>query len=534
MPQQKTGSHPQGKVKSISARMGLMQVIANITGAGVCIFYFLVLDPVAVEAITTWDLWVPVTLTACLIILGTILVHAWEKDIAQVLASQLAGKELDPVRSQRAQRKVLQAPLMHAMVSMGNWCLAACFMSGYAVWSLSADSGPKDMLFGGLRVMMGTLVSGLATSSMVFFKSDKVFQEIRPFFFPQGGLSRVQGVFRLRVRTRLLFAFAMVSVVPMIVVAVLVYQKASAMASEGSASPVQEIVFLLAFFLATGLTLALVLSRLVSASIADPLKQMQRAMSRVEQGDLALSLPVTANDELGDLAESFNQMIEGLRERDRVKETFGRFVSPQIAKAILNKPAKLGGESTEVSVLFSDIRNYTEICEQLPPRQVIELLNGYFAYMVAAIEKHKGLVYQFVGDAIMAVFNAPVQTPDHATYAVTAALEMNQALQKFNQKKRPGRPPLQMGIGINSGPVVAGIIGSEDRMEYRVVGDTVNLAARVESLNKDLGTEILITRGTRDQLKGAFNLQAFPPISVKGKRTPVEVFALIPGSINKS
>ncbi|EFK08887.1 conserved hypothetical protein [delta proteobacterium NaphS2] len=155
---------------------------------------------------------------------------------------------------------------------------------------------------------------------------------------------------------------------------------------------------------------------------------MERAMLKVQKGDLNASARVAANDELGILAESFDQMIEGLRDRERIKETFGRFVTPEIAQAILENPPVPGGENTEVSVLFSDIRNYTAICEQLSPARVIALLNDYFAHMVQAVEKHSGLVYQFVGDGIMAVFGAPVKLADHATHCVLSALEMLDAL----------------------------------------------------------------------------------------------------------
>ncbi len=217
-------------------------------------------------------------------------------------------------------------------------------------------------------------------------------------------------------------------------------------------------------------------------------------------------------------------MIEGLRERERIKETFGRFVTPEIAQAILENRPVPGGENTEVSILFSDVRNYTTICEQLSPKEVIALLNDYFEYMVRAIEEHHGLVYQFVGDGIMAVFGAPVKLADHANCAVRSAIAMMGALDRFNAEIRRGLPPIRIGIGINTGPVVAGIIGTQQRMEYRVVGDSVNLAARIEALNKDFQTDVLISSATMEQLKDDFNLKALEPVKVKGKEDYVQVF----------
>jgi len=164
--------------------------------------------------------------------------------------------------------------------------------------------------------------------------------------------------------------------------------------------------------------------------------------------------------------------------------------------------------------------------EQLSPEEVIFLLNDYFSYMVRAIEQHHGLVYQFVGDGIMAVFGAPVKLADHADSSVQSALAMMDALDRFNVEVRSGLPPIRIGIGINTGPVVAGIIGTEQRMEYRVVGDSVNLAARIEALNKEFHTDVLISRATVDQLKERFPLKPFEPVKVKGKEDYVQVYAV--------
>jgi adenylate cyclase len=312
--------------------------------------------------------------------------------------------------------------------------------------------------------------------------------------------------------------------VPMTLLAILSYDKARLMLVMNPEDVIQSLFHLTVFLLVAALVVAVTLSYLVSTSIIGPVKDMERAMIQVQKGQLNTSAKVAANDELGVLAESFDQMIEGLRDRQRIKETFGRFVSPEIAQAILENPPVLGGENTEVSILFSDVRNYTAICEQLSPEEVIALLNDYFSYMVRAIEKHHGLVYQFVGDGIMAVFGAPVKLPGHATCSVRSALEMMDALDRFNAERQTGLPPIRIGIGINTGAVVAGIIGTEQRMEYRVVGDSVNLAARIEALNKDFHTDVLISRSTKEQLTQSLALKELPPVKVKGKEQYVQVY----------
>ena len=319
----------------------------------------------------------------------------------------------------------------------------------------------------------------------------------------------------------------LVSFVPMTLMAILSYNKARLMLVLNPEDVIQSLFHLTAFLLIAALAVTIILSYVVSSSIIGPIKSMETAMIKVRNGDLNVSARVAANDELGILAESFDQMIDGLRDRDRIKETFGRFVTPEIARAILENPPVPGGENTEVSILFSDVRNYTTICEQLSPEEVIALLNDYFSYMVQAIEKHHGLVYQFVGDGIMAVFGAPVKLKDHANCAVRSALEMMEALDRFNIEIRSGLPPIRIGIGINTGPVVAGIIGTQERMEYRVVGDSVNLAARIEALNKDFHTDVLISHSTVEQLKDHFKLKAFQPVKVKGKEDHVQVYELL-------
>jgi class 3 adenylate cyclase len=330
---------------------------------------------------------------------------------------------------------------------------------------------------------------------------------------------------KFRVRERLLFSFAMVSIIPTLILVFLVHHKLTSL-DLLPLTAYQNLLNLMAFVILAETLLSFFLSRFTAASIADPVDEMEQAMKKVAQGDLTARVEVRDVNELGMLAESFNAMIQGLRERDQIKETFGRFVSPDIAQTLISNRPALGGEETEVSVLFSDIRNYTSICEQMSPEMVIEMLNSYFSYMVRAIEENKGQVFQFVGDAIMAVFSAPVKLPDHATWAVKCALSMDKALTEFNKGLHSDLPPLSMGVGINTGPVVAGIIGSENRMEYRVVGDTVNLAARIESLNKELGTDILISESTRELLQGPFQLAHKGKHRVKGKRGMVSVFSV--------
>ena len=507
----------------LSRNLFRTMVGSNLIGAALCTFYFIFLDQVELPENPGQDLYVSLAMTLGLIGLGSFLSRRWEKGILQSEKILSRGETPGPELLAKAQPKVLQAPFFFTGVAMINWLIAACIMALYVFLGRGLGQGYNPLMEAG-RVFLGVLVSGVATAALVYFISDNQMRKLRPLFFPRGGLLEVRGVFRFGVRARLVFAFLLVSILPMTVVAVLSYQKAVSLALEDPASLPASLLTLLIFILAAGIPVSLVMARLVSSSISQPMGEIQAAMRKVRGGDLSAGAPVTSNDELGSLAESYNLMVAGLREKDRVKDLFGRFVTPQIAEAIMAHSPALGGENTEVTILFADIRSYTTICESLSPTQVIEFLNNYFSHMVKAIEMHRGIVNQFVGDGIMAVFGAPVKQKDHASKALAAAREMLAELSRFNQLYRQGQSPIGIGIGINTGPVVAGIIGTQQRMEYRVVGDAVNLASRVEGLNKKFNTSLLISSFTKNALPKATPLKPLGPVQVKGKKQIVEVF----------
>ncbi|MDQ3068947.1 MAG: adenylate/guanylate cyclase domain-containing protein [Acidobacteriota bacterium] len=215
------------------------------------------------------------------------------------------------------------------------------------------------------------------------------------------------------------------------------------------------------------------------------------------------------------------------REKRRVKQLFGRFVSKDVFERLLEDPslATLGGARREMSVLFSDIRGFTSVSERGNPEEIVAQLNEYFGRMVDVVFRNGGTVDKFVGDMVMALFGAPLTDARHADHAVRAALEMTRELDALNAKWRAeGRPPLDIGIGINSGEMIAGNIGSERIMSYTVIGDAVNLGARLESLNKDYGTRIIISASTRTLLREGFTLRPLGQVIVKNRRAPVDIY----------
>jgi adenylate cyclase len=234
---------------------------------------------------------------------------------------------------------------------------------------------------------------------------------------------------------------------------------------------------------------------------------------------------------LGDLASAFNRMSAGLADRDRVRDLLGKVVSPEIAAQLLHSEAVLGGEEREVTILFSDLRNFTSLSERLAPKDVLALLNRYLDRMSAIVEEHQGVIDKFIGDAIMALFGAPVADPAAADHALAAAQAMQVALSALNAElAADGLPQLAIGIGINTARVVAGNMGSQRRLNYTVIGDGVNVAARLEALTKDpvYATRILVSDSTRQGARAAHHLRSVGGVVIRGRKEPVAAYALDP------
>jgi adenylate cyclase len=225
---------------------------------------------------------------------------------------------------------------------------------------------------------------------------------------------------------------------------------------------------------------------------------------------------------------AYQYFVEG-REKRQMKKLFGQYVSRDVFKQLVADPssARLGGHRREMTVLFSDIRGFTAITERGQPEEIVGMLNEYFTRMVEIVFRHQGTLDKFVGDMVMALFGAPLDDPAHAEHAVQAALEMQDALYELNARwQAQGRPVFDIGIGINTGPMIAGNLGSEAIMSYTVIGDAVNLGARLETLNKDYGTRIIISETTRAGLDGRYLIRPLGDVVVKGKTQPVAIFEL--------
>ena len=282
-----------------------------------------------------------------------------------------------------------------------------------------------------------------------------------------------------------------------------------------------QAVVITAFMVVLGLVGAVALATL----LARPIYRLMDATDAVAQGDFSVSVPVTTRDELGVLTESFNRMARSLREKEMIKRAFTRYVAREVVEEVLKDPehAMLTGERREATVLFCDIRGFTSMSERLTPEQVVSLLNEFYTLMIETVFKHDGTLDKFLGDAVMAVFGAPIAHPDHAARAVRTALDMRQAIAELGRRRRAaGQDSFEVGIGVSLGEVVAGTVGTEQRMEYTVIGDSVNVASRLQDRAKP--GSILLSRRTYQAVRDLVDAKSLGAMKVKGKEEEVEVY----------
>ena len=341
---------------------------------------------------------------------------------------------------------------------------------------------------------------------------------------------------RGRIAVRLLAAFLIVSILPISILGYLSWRESGGSSEEGSTEEAHSAEEIFGMSTATvelavaaaALLLSIGMALLVARTLVGPLRRLQASMRQVEHGDLNVTSGVTSSDELGQLAMSFDHMVEGLRREALVRDLFGQYVTPALAEAAIERRADLDGQLVTCTVLFVDIRNFTGIAEALPATRLLKILNEYFARMSAVIVDENGFVNKFGGDSLLAVFGTPLNPdPDHAECGVLAALRMEQALTEFNREQKDAwLPQIIVGIGIATGDVVAGNVGSETKLEYTVIGDAVNVASRLQAMTKDLDVHILADGETARAATRFAHFTSVGELAVRGKARPVEVFAV--------
>ncbi|QEN05131.1 adenylate/guanylate cyclase domain-containing protein [Thiospirochaeta perfilievii] len=267
-------------------------------------------------------------------------------------------------------------------------------------------------------------------------------------------------------------------------------------------------------------------------SILKPINELLVSMKSVSKGNLDSYTIVRSREETGQLSYGFNQMLNGLKERERIKSLFGQYLSAEISEEIIKGNVDLNGSMYKATILFADIRGFTTLSESITPHETISFLNEYYNVIIDVIQKYGGIIDKFMGDGILVLFGVPITSKDHADRAVNASFEIHEKLKQFNKdRESAGLFTVKIGIGIHTGDVIAGNVGNSNKLEYTVIGDTVNIASRIESLTKKFETELLIGESVYDNLslnnKNRERFQKLDGVILRGKRVKVNLLKFI-------
>lgn len=446
------------------------------------------------------------------------------KPIARFLTPS-RGDEFRPHLRDLARQRLINLPFIMTPANLAFWVVIPGLFFGAAyladIINLTTAAG----------FSIRSTMSGLISSMIVFFGLEAYSRKkVIPFFFPKGRLAAVRDGTILSISRRIRAFYRLACLVPLVNVVltlVIIYLDMDSVALSAKEYGRGVLIF-------SGVVLGLfligssILSRLVTRSIAGPLNRMVATVNEVKRGNYQARTAVVSNDEIGVLGDAFNDMIRGLEEKEVLRDAFGKYVTEEVRDEILSGRIPLDGEFKHVTVMFADLRNFTPMTETHDPKLVVRILNRYFETMAPAINGQSGLILQFLGDEIYAVFGAPVRQQNHAQKALNAALAMTRNLEALNREFHQRKwPRLSHGIGIHTGDVVAATIGSPDRLSYTLVGDTVNLASRLQTLTKELNAEIILSSDTADLLPremAAILTRHDTPLHIRGKKQKVAVY----------
>ncbi len=448
-----------------------------------------------------------------------------QRPIQKARVLMRAGEGVPDSLSKKAQQRLLNLPFVMVGINLAAWIiLPALIASSFYLFM-------KASLMTCIFLYFRTFMIGLIASGLSFFIVEGFSRKtLIPLFFPQGRLSAVPRTIKIPILRRIRLLYGAGTVNPMIIlVGTLFFAAWEAKGAQIHPENLLSEILLFTLILCTiFVVIALRLNFLVQGSIQRPIEEMLGIMEGVKRGDFSQRVRVLSNDEIGVLGDAGNAMIAGLAERERIRDTFGKYVTPEIRDEILAGRIPLDGERRLATLLFSDLRGFTTYVEENAPEEVIKSMRAYFTAMQQAIRMHQGIVLQYVGDEIEAVFGVPLGYDDHPDKAVFAALEMRRRLEELNiGRMKEGKTPFGHGIGIHTGMVLAGNTGSEDRLSYALIGDTVNLASRIEQLTKPLHCDILVSEETAKRLENAFQMKAETPQRVRGYSRPLTVYRVL-------
>ena len=447
----------------------------------------------------------------------------YERPIRKYLNLKYAGKSFSEKERIHARQRLLNEPFFMIFLNLTVWMAASAYYP-FELWISKHSSSAI------LQAFFMSFNTGLITAGVAFFVLEHVLQRrLASLFFPKGGLYATPRTIHINIGIRIAALVFACNIVPQIATIGFVMNTrnmdedpAVILGSLQSSIMLNAITFIL-----VGIWLTFV----VSTNFRRPLREIIGVLQDVRKGRLDQRVKVTSNDEIGFAGDVINEMNIGLQERDLIKDTFGKYVAKEVRDEVLSGRVPLDGEKRDVTVLFSDLRNFTAMTEKTDPKLVIRIMNRYFEEMAGAIQDEKGLVLQFVGDEIYAVFGTPVSLPDHPSRAYLAAMNMRTKLKALNDEfEAKAWPVLRHGIGIHSGHALAANMGSPDRLSYLLVGDTVNLASRLQNLTKDIETDMILSEATYLRLQKGLPdfsaLRQMPAMRIRGRDQTVSVYTL--------
>jgi len=525
----------------------VLTFLLNVAGALVTFTYFNVIEyrlyPLASGGVRFTVTSVLVVLTLLILVMNVL--RAWSLR----LLWKESNREIDtfePEQVETLRNMLTNLPLRFGAFSLAGWLTAGVVFGMIGAYSSLLPGLDWDFA---LRTFFGiAFFGGLFTVVSVYFILEWYLRNRIARYFPAKLLTGLPRAIRVSVLPKMIVVSLLIGTVPVSVISYMVVNQINQImwGEQSITSFLHQMPVVIGFLLVLAVVLAVGLSYSVARSVSEPLRQAVLAMERIREGDLDVRLPVVSNDEIGVMAEGLNRMVEGLRERDFIRETFGNYLSPEVVAEILDSPegVKLGGELREVTILVSDLKGFTALSSVVPPEVCVKIINLYFERMVKVITSHGGTIDEFTGDGILAFFGAPRRVTDSQLHAVRCAVEMQQEMPELNRQLDQLRPefragvnhgtgsvssrdflPLKMKIAINSGMLIVGTIGSEKRMKYGAVGSPINLTFRLEKIAQ--GGDILISPEVYERVARSVVVVPLPNVEVAGIDESITLYRVI-------
>jgi adenylate cyclase len=456
-----------------------------------------------------------------------ILVGIWVNSVFSMrkpLAALINGQTVDPASLAKARVRTINLPWhIGAVVALGWIICIPALMFGL---KQSHEAIDQRVLF---HLPTSVIIAALITITLAFFIVELITERILfPILFQDVSPSKTPGAVSLPLNRRNLLNAVAACVCPILSLVLLAFVDADSL---------NELNWFMVYVGLVGIMLGLFCSWMVSTHVVVPIRQLTAAAHQVGEGNLDVQVELQRADEFGPLIDEFNRMVEEMRAKKELRQRFGLHVGRRTAEIILAQDQGLSGTEQNVTVMFCDIRNFTARCAITPANEIVPLLNRFLTMMVDVVEnRHHGNVNKFLGDGFMALFGIgedqasgnSVESRNPAVDAVGAGIEMINRLEEMNAELAgTDIPKLGIGIGIHTGTAIVGSMGSDDRLEYTAIGDTVNLASRVESLTKTIEQPLLLTRATAESVGTTFKIQELPPQSVKGQPHPIEICTVV-------